>query len=86
MSPVLRVSPHIYEGFQGDRWENVHFSSKPRHVAPQIEHLRKTSPTLRVSTYIYGVAREIDGNMLIFRVNLGMLNLKSIVSEKQALL
>ena len=25
MSPVLRVSTHIYGSFQGDRWENVHF-------------------------------------------------------------
>ena len=52
--------------------ENVHFSSKPRHVIPQINHLRKTSPVLRVSTHIYGVAQEIDGKTFIFQQNPGM--------------
>ena len=52
--------------------ENVHFSSKPRHVTPQIDCLRKTSPVLRVSTHIYGVSKEIDGKTFIFQVNLGM--------------
>ena len=92
MSPVLRVSTHIYgdskeiDGktiilranlgmwwpqidwawpcsehsnthlwdFQGDRWENVHFHGKPRHVTPQIDLAGKMSPVLRVSTHIYG--------------------------------
>ena len=58
--------------FQGHRWENVHFSTKPRHVTPQIENLGKTIPVLRVSIHIYGVFEEIDRKMLIFRVNLGM--------------
>ena len=70
-SPVLRVSTHLW-GVQGDRWEHVHFSSKPMHVTPQIDCLRKMSPTLRVSTHIYGVSKKIDGKMFIFRVNLGM--------------
>ena len=52
--------------------ENVLFSSKPRHVTPQIDCCGKTSPVLRVSTHIYGVSKEIDGKMLIFQVNLGM--------------
>ena len=62
---------HVW-GFQGDRWENVHFLSKPRHVTPQINHLWKTSPVLRVSTHIYGVSKKKDGKRFIFRVNLGM--------------
>ena len=33
-------------GFQGHRWENVHFSTKPRHVTPQIDHLGETRPVL----------------------------------------
>ena len=43
----------------------------------------KTSPVLRVSTHIYGVAQG-DGweNMCIFPVNQGMWPLKSIVSGK----
>ena len=41
-------------------------------VTPQINHLRKLSPVLRVSTHIYGVSKEIDGKTFIFRVNLGM--------------
>ena len=52
--------------------KHVHFSSKPRHVTPQIDHLRKMSPVLRVSTHIYGVSKEIDGETFIFQVNLGM--------------
>ena len=39
----------------------MHFSSKPRHVDPQIDHLKITSTVLRVSTHIYGVSQEIDG-------------------------
>ena len=31
-------------GCQGDRWENVHFSSKPRHVTPQIQSSWKNKP------------------------------------------
>ena len=30
MSPVLRVSTLMF-GFQGDRWDSVHFSSKHKH-------------------------------------------------------
>ena len=71
---------HTFMGFP--RWENVHFSTKPRHVTPQIDRLGKTSPVLRVSTYIYGVYKEIAGKMFIFRVNLCMWHLKSIISEK----
>ena len=58
--------------FQVDRWKNIHFSTKPRHVTPQINCLRKTSPVLMVSTHIYGVSKEIDGKTLIFQVNIGM--------------
>ena len=42
------------------------------HVTPQIDHLGKTSPVLRVSTHNYGISKEIDGKTLIFHVNLGM--------------
>ena len=45
---------------------NVHFESTPRHVTPQIDCLRKTSPVLRVSTHIYGISMEIDGKTSIF--------------------
>ena len=71
-SPVLRVSTHIYGVSQGHRWENVHFSPKPRHVTPQINRLGKMSPVLRVSTHIYGGSQGIDGKMFIFHLNLGM--------------
>ena len=75
---------HLW-GFSGDRWGNIHFQSKPRHVTPQIDRLGKMSTVLRVSTHIYGVSQEIDGETFIFRVNLGMWPLKSIVLEKRAL-
>ena len=41
-------------------------------MTPQIDCLGKTSPLLRVSTHIYGVSKEIDVKMFIFRVNIGM--------------
>ena len=46
--------------------------------------LEKTVPVLRVSTHIYGVSKDIGGKTWIFQLNLGMLPLKSIVLEKQA--
>ena len=51
---------------------NIHFSSKPRHVTPQIDCLGKLSPVLRVLTQSYGVCKEISGKMFIFRGNQGM--------------
>ena len=42
------------------------FSTKPRHVTPQIDRLGKTSPVLRVSTHIYDVAKDIGGKTFIF--------------------
>ena len=42
------------------------------HVTPQINRLGETSTVLRVSTDIYGVSKDIDGKMFIFRVNLGI--------------
>ena len=59
-------------GFSGDRWEIIHFSSKPRHVTPQINHFGKMSPVLKVSTHMYGVSKKIDGKTFICQVNLGI--------------
>ena len=72
---------HLW-GFQEDTWENIHFSSKPRHETPQIDRLGKTIPVLRVSTCIYGVSKEIDGKMFIFRVNLGICDPSDRSSQK----
>ena len=41
-------------------------------MTPQNNRLGKTSPVLRVSTYIYGVSKDIGGKMFIFQLNLGM--------------
>ena len=41
-------------------------------MTPQINHVGKSSPVLRVSTHIYEVSKEIEGKMFIFQVNLGM--------------
>ena len=46
--------------------------SKPSHVTPQIDHLGKTSPVVRVSKHIYGVSKDIVGKTFIFQLNLGM--------------
>ena len=42
------------------------FRVKPRHLNPQIDHLRKTSPVLRLLTHIYGVSKKIDGKTCTF--------------------
>ena len=75
----LRKNEHCSEGFnthlwyfQGHRWKNINFSTKPRHVTPQINRLGEMSTVLRVSTHIYGVYKDIGGKTFIFRVNLGM--------------
>ena len=39
---------------------NINFSSKPRHVTPQIDHLIKMNPVLMVSTHISGDSNKID--------------------------
>ena len=85
VSPVLRVSTHIYGVSKEIDGKMFIFLRNPSHVTPQIDHLGKTRPVLRVSTHIYGVSQERDGKIFILRVNLGMLSLKSIVLEKQAL-
>ena len=39
----------------------MNFSTKPRHVTPQIDRLGEMSTVLRVSTHIYGVSKDIGG-------------------------
>ena len=46
----------------------MNFSTKPRHVTPQIDCLGEMSTVLWVSTHIFGVSKEIDGKTFIFRV------------------
>ena len=41
-------------------------------MTPQVDHLGKTVPDMRVSAHIYGVSKEIDRKTFIFRVNLGV--------------
>ena len=82
---LLSGFQHIYGVSEEIDGKMFIFLSKPRHVTPQIDHLRKTSPVLRVSTHIYGVSKVIDGKMFIFKVNLCMWPLKFIISENQAL-
>ena len=66
MSPVLRVSTHIYGVSKEIRWENMFMlRGKHRHMTPQIDCLGKMSPVLRVSIHIYGVSKEIDGKTFI---------------------
>ena len=50
----------------------MNFSTKPRHVTPQINCLGETSTVVRVSTHIYGVSKDIGRKTLIFQLNLGM--------------
>ena len=71
MSPVLRVSTHIYWISKEIDGKN-HLYSKPIHKTFQIVHLRKMFPVLRVSTHIYRISKEKDGKTLAFQVNLAM--------------
>ena len=66
MSPVLRVSTHIYGASKDIGGIMFIFQTKPRHVTPQIDCLGKMSPVLRVSTLIYRVSQEIDGENIHF--------------------
>ena len=45
---------------QADSWKNIHFSTKPRHVTPQIDGLVEMNPVLMVSSHISGNSNEID--------------------------
>ena len=57
---------HTFMGFWGDRWENMHFESTPRHVTPQIKHhLGKTSTVLRegFNTHLWGFWEDRWENM-----------------------
>ena len=65
---------------------NIHFSSKLRHVTPQIDRLRKTKLCSEgFNTYLLGFQRDRWENHSFFRVNLGMWPLKLIVSGQQTL-
>ena len=57
-STVLRVSTHIFGVCKEIDGKNVHFKSKPRHVTPHIDCLRKK--------------KDIAGKTCIFQLNLGM--------------
>ena len=45
----MRVPTTNVCSFQEDRWQNIHFESKPRHVTPQMNRLGKMSPVLKSS-------------------------------------
>ena len=72
MSTVLRISTHIYGVCKEIDGKMFIFTSKPRHVTPQIDHLGKTSTVLRVSTHIDGVFEKIHRKTFILQVNPGM--------------
>ena len=44
----------------------MHFSTKPRHVTPQIDRLGKMNPLLMVTIHISDTSMEIDGKTFIF--------------------
>ena len=71
MSPVLRVSTHIYGVSKEIHGETFIFLLNLG-MTPQIDHLGKMNHVLRVPTPIYAVAKQIDGKTFIFQLNLGM--------------
>ena len=84
MSPVLRISTHIY-GVSKVIDEKMFIFKVNLGMWPLESIASKKRALLSGFQHIYGVSEEIDGKMFIFRVNLGMWPLKSIISEKQAL-
>ena len=54
---------------------------------PRFTLKKNIFPSISLETFqhIYGVSNKIDGKTFIFRVNLGMWPLKSIILEKQDL-
>ena len=73
-SIVLKNKP-CYEGFNthlwgfwGDRWENVHFESKLRHVTPQINRLGKMSTVVRgLNIHFWGFSGDRWENVYFFQ-------------------
>ena len=59
--------------FQGDRWENVHFSSKPRHVTLKSIVLEKWALFWGFQHTFMGFQGDRVAKCSFFRVNLGML-------------
>ena len=72
MRPVVRFPTHISGVSKDIAGKTFIFSTKPRHVTPQSNRLRKTSPLVRDSTHIYGVTQDIEEKTFIFIINLGM--------------
>ena len=58
----LGFNTHLW-GFQGHRWEKCSFFRVNLGVTPQIDHLGKSGPVLRVSTHIYRISKELDVNI-----------------------
>ena len=55
---------HRFMGFQGDRWENIHFRVNLG-MWPLKSIVSENKPCSEVSTHIYGVSKEIDGKTFI---------------------
>ena len=55
---------HTFLGFHGNRWGNIHFESKPRHVTPQIDLSWKNKPcTEGFNTHLWGFQEDRWENM-----------------------
>ena len=62
----MGFNTHLW-GFQGDRWENIHFESKPRHVTPQNNCLRKMEPCSEgFNTHLWGFQEDRWENIHFF--------------------
>ena len=82
--PCSEWNTHLWD-FSGREMGNP-FVSKTRHVTPQIDRHKKSSPVLRVITHIYGISQEIDGKSFIWWINLGMWPLKSFLGKSSPVL
>ena len=84
MSTVVMVSTHIYSISKDIGGENIHFTTKPSHVTPQIDSSWQIWALFWGSQHtFYSVCKDIGRKMFIFQLNLGMWPLKSIISEKK---
>ena len=72
MSPILRISTHMY-GLSKEIDEKLFiFSLNLGMETAQIDCLGYMSPVLRISTHIDRVSKEKEEKMFIFSVTLGM--------------
>ena len=64
MSTCSKEFQHTFIVSKANVKKIIYFSTKPRHLTPQIERLGKTNTVLRVSKHLWGFSRQMLGKTL----------------------